>query len=283
MPNQRGPRDWLCQATSAAASRRGILRQAQDERAEAGSAANIAACIPHQQGPRDWLCQTAGAAPPRGAATRKAAERGGLSSSFEIQRCRIHAVAQAGWGGPVGKHMAQVGTAACADRFRSRHSVGAVDMFFNCPILDFLGKTRPAATCIKFRRRVEQLGTAADAAVGACRLIAVVFACEWALGGRLARDLKSAGLSIFFSQQGFPLGIGFLNFWSHGGRVVISLQKSGAYELQLMAIDDAQSGGKPAKLSCAECSSYGDCSRLSKMSTWEKSFSFAARIASSPR
>jgi hypothetical protein len=42
-----------------------------------------------------------------------------------------------------------------------------------------------------------------------------VFAGEGALGRRMARDLKRHGLGPFFSQQGFPLVVGFLSFEGH--------------------------------------------------------------------
>ena len=53
-----------------------------------------------------------------------------------------------------------------------------------------------------------------------------------ALGCGVARDLQRAGFGVFGSQHGLPFGWGFLDRKVH--------------DEQLMEMEEAQSGGKPA-------------------------------------
>jgi hypothetical protein len=68
---------------------------------------------------------------------------------------------------------------------------------------------------VEFGARVKQLGFATHAVVTAIGPMGFVFAGEGALGRRMARHLKRHRLSPFFSQQGFPLVVGFLSFEGH--------------------------------------------------------------------
>jgi hypothetical protein len=53
-----------------------------------------------------------------------------------------------------------------------------------------------------------------------------VFAGERALGGGVAGDFKGDGLGAFFGQQGFPFGVGFLDFGGHAGFLKVDLQST---------------------------------------------------------
>ena len=102
----------------------------------------------------------------------------------------------------------------------------------NRPGNSLFPKAGPAATRIKLGGGLKQLGVAANTMVVPRLPMAFVLAGKGALCGGFAGDFKGYGLSVFVSQQGAPLGIGFLDRKVH--------------EEQLISIDDAQSGGKSA-------------------------------------
>ena len=54
-----------------------------------------------------------------------------LICRFKPQRHTVHAIAQAGWGRAIGKHMAQVGVTAGAMHLSSAHEKAAVRGFAN--------------------------------------------------------------------------------------------------------------------------------------------------------
>ena len=155
-----------------------------------------------------------------------------LSVVLEVQRGRVHAVAQAGVRGAVREDMAQVRAAVAADRLDTRHAVAAVFDIGDGAGHGFI-KGRPAATCIKLGVRVKQLGAAAHAVVAAISPELFVLAGVGAFSRRVARDLKRRRLGTFFLQQGLPFGIGFLDGKAH--------------DEQLIEMEEAQSGGKPAQ------------------------------------
>ena len=173
---------------------------------------------------------------------------------LEVQRGRIHAVAQARVGGPVGKHVAQVGAALGADGLGAHHAVAGVGDF-----LDGAGhrlrEARPAAAGVELGGGIEQLGAAADAVVAAVVPHRLVFAGEGPLGRGMARDFEGAALGAFLREQCFPLGVGLLDRVGH--------------EEQLISIWVAQSGGNPAFSSWPGCSSNGAWTSASKSSTSE--------------
>ena len=155
-----------------------------------------------------------------------------LSVVFEVQRGRVHAVAQARVRGAVREDMAQMRAAVAADRLDTRHAVAVV-----FDVGDGAGygliKAGPAATCIKLGVRVKQLGAAANAVVAAIGPELLVLAGVGALSRRMARDLEGGRLGAFVLQQGLPFGIGFLDGKAH--------------DEQLIEMEEAQSGGKPAQ------------------------------------
>lgn len=127
--------------------------------------------------------------------------------------------------------MAQVGPALCTHGLDAHHAVAAV---LDLPNGTGHGKREagPAAARVELGVGVEQLGTAADAVVTAVGPVAFVLAAEGPLGGRVTRDLVSRGLGALGLQQRLPFVFGFLDGVGH--------------EEQLMEMEDAQSGGKPA-------------------------------------
>ncbi|MPN07573.1 hypothetical protein SDC9_154844 [bioreactor metagenome] len=159
---------------------------------------------------------------------------------LEIQRGRVHAVAQAGVGGTVGKDMAQMGSAVAAHSLGAYHAVAAVH-----DIGDGAGqglvKAGPAAAGVKLGMGVEQLVAAADAVIAAIGPELLVFAGERPLGGSVARDLEGRGFGALVLQQGLPFLVGFLDREAH--------------DEQLISIEEAQSGGKPAQSAWSGCDS----------------------------
>ncbi len=101
--------------------------------------------------------------------------------------------------------MAQVRAALGAHGFHPAHAVAQVHALFNGPFGGRLVKARPAAARIELGVRLEQLGVAADAAVNAAGPVALVFAGEGPLGGRLAGDGLGHRLGAFGGQQLAPL------------------------------------------------------------------------------
>src|SRR5574337_317551 len=106
-----------------------------------------------------------------------------------------------------------------------------------------------------------QRRAAANAVVLAAGPMLVVLAGVRPLGGGVAGDLERAGLGPLGGEQRAPFGVGFLDFVTH--------------DEQLISMPPAQSGGKSAYDSNPGCSSNGDSSRRSRVSTPEKCLSFA--------
>ena len=162
--------------------------------------------------------------------SQQGARRSG-GAGFKVQRSRIHAIAQAGGCGAIFKDMSQVGTALCTHRLRADHAVAAIHDFRD-RTRDGFGKAGPAAASVEFGHGIEQLRASADAVVAAVGPMGFVFAGEGALGGGVSRDLQCDGLRPLVAQDGLPFGLGFLDGVGH--------------DEQLMAMEDAQSGGKAA-------------------------------------
>ena len=89
----------------------------------------------------------------------------------------------------------------------------------------------PTATGVELGAGIKQQGIATDAAVVAHGPKVFVAAGECPLGGGMAGDFKGQRFSAFAGQQSSPF------FRCFGGC---------GHEEQLMAMEDAQSGGKAA-------------------------------------
>ena len=127
--------------------------------------------------------------------------------------------------------MAQMRTAVSTNRLSSHHAVGAVDSLFNRTRQSALVEAGPTATGVELGAGIKQQGIATDAAVVALGPMVFVAAGESPLGGGMAGDFKSQRFSAFAGQQSSPF------FRCFG---------VGRQEEQLMAMEDAQSGGKAA-------------------------------------
>ena len=111
--------------------------------------------------------------------------------------------------------MAEVRAAVGADRLNPGYAEFAVCVFFDGAGNGFFGKAGPAAARIKFGRRFEELGAAADAVVAAVGPYGFIFTGVGALGSRVPCDFKSYSFCAFLEQKGFPLGVCFLDFYGH--------------------------------------------------------------------
>ena len=127
--------------------------------------------------------------------------------------------------------MAQMRTAVGTNRLCSHHAVGAIDSLFNRPRQSALVEAGPTATGVELGAGIKQQGIATDAAVVALGPMVFVAAGESPLGGGMAGDFKGQRFSAFAGQQGSPF---FRCFVGCG------------HEEQLMAMEDAQSGGNAA-------------------------------------
>src|SRR5579859_7605658 len=95
---------------------------------------------------------------------------------LEVERSRVHAIAQSGRAGSIGKDMAEVGIAAGAAYLDARHAITCVGMFGDVLAVGGGEETRPAGSGIKFSFRAEQERAAADAVVGAVVVLVPVLA-----------------------------------------------------------------------------------------------------------
>lgn len=135
--------------------------------------------------------------------------------------------------------MAQMGFAHGTHGFGTQHTVGAVNPFFDGGWVRSLVKAGPAAARVKFGAGVEQPGITANALVGTFRPMRFITARIGALGGGMSGHFISNGFGIFGCQMRTPIGAVLREF----------------HDEQLMEMEDAQSGGKPAQCSNRGCSS----------------------------
>jgi hypothetical protein len=150
--------------------------------------------------------------------------------------------------------MAQVRAAVGAVHLGALHPQQAVHLGLHRIGRQRLEIAGPAGAGIVLGGSVKQRLAAADAGVGAGLLVVGVLACEGAFGRLVPGHVKSQGLGPFLGEQGLPLGVGFLDLEAH--------------DEQLISMEDAQSGGKPAyDRRDPACSSNGACSSASKVLT----------------
>src|SRR5262245_12113842 len=115
---------------------------------------------------------------------------GALLLLLELEGGGIDAVAQPRRPGAVRKHVAEMGVAVAAVRFRAGHPVAAVLFHGDIFLLRRLPEAGPAAAGLELVIGAEQLGAAAHAAVDAGLVIVPVLAGEGALRAVLARHLE---------------------------------------------------------------------------------------------
>ncbi len=129
--------------------------------------------------------------------------------------------------------MPQVSAALAAHSFYAHHAMAGVAVLGNGLFAGWGVKAGPAAARIKLGGRVEEFGIAADAVVAAVFPMVFVFTRERALGRGFARDFKGHRLGIFGGQEVAPFLFGFLD----------------GHEEQLISMDEAHSGARPAQAS----------------------------------
>ena len=121
----------------------------------------------------------------------------------EIERKRIHAIAQPRERRTIGKNMPQMAVAPCAPRLGATHSIAGIAMFANMTTIYWLSKTWPARAGVIFVGAVEQVEPAAAATIGAIGLVVVISAGKCALGACLAQDMILLRRKLFA-----PFGLG---------------------------------------------------------------------------
>jgi hypothetical protein len=114
----------------------------------------------------------------------------------ELQRSRVHAVAQASGLRSIREDMAQVGIALAAERFGAHHPQAGIGFLSYILFGDRRPKARPAGTGIKLGVGAEKRVAAAHTAVDAWIVQLVILAGEGHLGTLLARDRKLIGSEL---------------------------------------------------------------------------------------
>src|SRR6202795_5257485 len=108
---------------------------------------------------------------------------------FEVERRRVHAVAQPGRPGTIRKHVAQMRIAAGATRLGASHAIAGVGMYADVLAVGGGEEARPSVSRIKFCFRAKKQCAAADAVVGPVVVFVPVLAGESALGAAAAGHL----------------------------------------------------------------------------------------------
>ncbi len=124
---------------------------------------------------------------------------------FEVERRTIHAIAQAGWAGPVVEDVTKMRAAGCAQSFGADHSVGTVDVGGDRVVGQRIEETRPSRAAVELGVAAEQFGIAHDAVVGAIVVTVPVLAGEGPFGGAALGHLELLRAEAL-AQSFFPGG-----------------------------------------------------------------------------
>ncbi len=116
-----------------------------------------------------------------------------LAAWSELQRRRVHAVAEASGFGAVFKDVAQVAIAAGTEIFDTDHAECGIGNVFDIFTGDGGPETGPAGAGVELRFGVEENGIAANATVEAVGIILVEFAGEGAFSAVFAGDIEFDG------------------------------------------------------------------------------------------
>src|SRR4029077_12100504 len=136
----------------------------------------------------------------------------------EVERRRVHAVAQPGGPGTIRKNVAQMRIAAGTARLGASHAITGVGMFADVLAVGGGKEARPSGSRIEFCFRAKEQCAAADAVVRPVIVLVPVLARESALGAAAAGDLI-----LLRGQLLLPLGFGLgdlvilSEFFSHVG------------------------------------------------------------------
>src|SRR5688572_13298304 len=107
---------------------------------------------------------------------------------LELQRCRVHAIAEAGWARPVVEQVAEVRAAVRALRLDPAHAEGPVLVRRDPVVIDHVVEARPARAGLELRTRVEQRRPAHDAPIDPVIVVVPELPGEGTLGLALLRD-----------------------------------------------------------------------------------------------
>src|SRR5271156_984591 len=142
---------------------------------------------------------------------RMPASRSAHSLGFfhEVERGRVHAIAQPGGTGAVLEDMAKMGAAAAAHHFGPAHAVGVVRRRRNVALIEGSVEAGPAAARVILAIGFEQLIAATYAEVQALVMQVPVLAGEGALRAFFASDFELLG-----GQELAPLLVGLFDLFS---------------------------------------------------------------------
>src|SRR6202048_814393 len=127
-----------------------------------------------------------------------------------MERRRIHTIAQSGRLRPIVEHMPQVSTTPRARHLGPPHSETRVGGFPDFLLIERCVKTRPAASRIEFRLRIEKLVAAAYAQVNSLAMEVPVLAREGTL-----RALSASDLVLLRGEKSPPFFVRLFHFFAH--------------------------------------------------------------------
>src|SRR5580765_937191 len=134
-----------------------------------------------------------------------------VASRDEIERRRVHAIAQTGGARAVVEDVAQMAIAPRAEHLVANHAVGGVSGAGDILFGDGLPETRPAGAGLEFRFGVEQGRGAADASVDSIGMVRGVLSGEGPFGA-----LSTGHFELLRRQLLPPFGVCFSDFLHFG-------------------------------------------------------------------
>src|SRR5712691_2892821 len=177
----------------------------------------------HQESGRMRKCARARQAAPCGAMEAEPTTRGPsgradwvgclfvlLVCIVQTERGTVDAVAQAGRGRAVGKHMAQVGITTAAGDLCASHPVAGIALKSDVVLIQWLPEARPARARVKFCLGAEQRLATAHAVIDARGFGVRILAGKRWLSAFLARHVV-----LFGTELGAPLRIGLGGLIGH--------------------------------------------------------------------
>src|SRR5579872_2012181 len=176
---------------------------ARRSRSKAGARSRSSAGSFRRESPWGRLYQVA-----RCRVQRPQGPKRGLGARFaprhEVQRSRVHAIAQMRWRRTVGKYVPQMGVTARAKHLFAVHPEAAVHVNGHVLFGDRLPKARPSGAGFEFRLGIEQNRTAADTFVEAVFMVIEILAGEGPF-----RALVASHFKLLRSQLLPPHGVRF--------------------------------------------------------------------------
>src|SRR6266404_3725201 len=122
---------------------------------------------------------------------------------LEVERRRVHAVAQPSGPGTIRKHVSQMRIAAGTARLGASHAITGVSVFADVLAVGGGKEARPSGSRIKFRLRAKEQCATADAVVRPVVVFVPILSGESALGAATAGHLI-----LLRGELLLPLGFG---------------------------------------------------------------------------